>query len=171
MEEHNQHKRRREHRRYRNNQTSTVQLQSPRPTPYITYRNARLLALSVVLALTSLSFFFVPSLHVIVHSNKNESPPNWSKRKISSASIGGVGPVDQGSHIFLKKGSASTKFHAGMLPKSDRPAVPRASASKRRKENRLIRGTHLSLAEMNGWPAMEELIGSDGNVASHEDIS
>ncbi|KAL3769934.1 hypothetical protein ACHAWO_001882 [Cyclotella atomus] len=140
----------------------------------MTFRNARLLTLSVLLALASMSFFMLPSYSAI-HSNEQEqgaSVPNWTKRKISSASVGRSASLSHKSDIFLKTGKAAIKFDAGMLPKASNGLPgPRVGASKRRKQNRLVRGTHLSLAEMNGWPPMDELIGRDGKVAAHEDIS
>jgi hypothetical protein len=173
-----QHTSRREAQRNQGNEVSAVQLKlkKPRPRPYMTYRNARNLAVSVLLALASMSFFMLPSYHGIHSSNKKEqvaSVPNWTKRKISSASIGRTSSLSQKADIFLKTGKAAAiTFDAGTLPKaSNGLPAPRGGASKRRKQNRLVRGTHLSLAEMNGWPPMEELIGKDGKVAAHEDIS
>jgi hypothetical protein len=43
--------------------------------------------------------------------------------------------------------------------------------SQRIRRNRLMNGLSISLAEMEGWPPLYDLIGDDGNIAEYEDIS
>ena len=155
---------------------SAVQPRTKRPS--VAFRNARLLALSVLLAITYLNFVVLPSYDVVV-ADGHERAENlglstkWSKRKISN--IGSISaPVSQEDEIFLRTGRAPGR-KSGVVVLSDATnrniKTLKKGAAHRRKKNRLIRGTHLSLAEMNGWPALEELIGNDGKLASHEDIS
>jgi hypothetical protein len=157
--------------RHRSNQRAINNEATPLRThrPTTSFRNARLLALSILLALVSLSFFILPSYYAMdnVHEKDISSESNgiWSRRKISNVGSR-AGEVDREDGKFLQTGkvpnkSISQKSSTGM----------KKGAFQRRKRNRLVRGTHLSLAEMNGWLSLQEVLGSDGKISSHEDIS
>eukprot|EP00956_Cyclotella_meneghiniana_P036204 scaffold122818_cov41-Cyclotella_meneghiniana.AAC.3 len=125
------------------------------------YRNARLLAVFTSLAVASTNFYTLSNHVVITKQNthadsSSSSSRSWSKRKIANVASRAA-PLQEKDNVFLRTGKAPTK---------------RKTITHRRKHNRLIRGTHLTLAEMNGWPPIQEIITKDGNkIAAHEDIS
>ncbi|KAL3791336.1 hypothetical protein HJC23_006065 [Cyclotella cryptica] len=151
-----------------------------------------LLTLLVLIATTSVSFLTFSSYKIdIIHEKVQYTNPNinWSKRKILSERSKVV-QLSQEADIFLRTGkltdiaskgiphgSSNTSAPGGMLieartvkggraHKSSHPAI-----SLNHKRNRLLHGTSLSLAEMNGWPPLRDLIASDGDITIYEDIS
>lgn len=148
--------------------------------------------LSVLLATTSVTSFIFLSFIIDVSREEDQyTTPSihWSKRKILSEGSKAI-PVDREADIFLRTGKLSDKLNIGKQQESSKsnapdgiivetPAIQGGHAQKstrtlyshKHKRNRLLHGATLSLAEMNGWPPLKDLIGGDGNIASYEDIS
>lgn len=147
-----------------------------RKKPPSFYRNARLLAVFTLLAFASTNFYTL-SNHAITKQNSHDdeyshdsspSSHSWSKRKIANVASRAV-PLDQKDNIFLRTGKAP--IQSENVNVSSNKLTMRKTVTHRRKHNRLIRGTHLTLAEMNGWPPLQEIVTKDGKIAAHEDIS
>ena len=139
--------------------------------PIASFHYARLLSLSVLLAITCLNFVILPSYnanYLIESSGKTENSALGTKQSEGQNSLSSE------DNIFFRTGKVPGSKSSAVVrsPNSNRNIdTQRNSAAYRRKKNRLIRGTHLTVAEMNGWPPLEELIGKDGKISSHEDIS